>query len=299
MRALREKDYEEMAGRVVDQFMQNGTKLADGAVEEAVGGQLNPDQVERLVQAANTMAFLRLMEARKAEGAPDLTHEFEPVDTRSILQAIIGRGPDLGGPETPLLSPGPDGDDAPLPDEMRGLREGPSSGKDSPIKDDDGPFPKGERQKAQDAANPRGKEPAHPAGKDLKKEAMIRNRQLAKLASVFDDQLIEAEMSFDDAYGRFSEWFKLAHGAPRFEAFEKDAMSLVDDDHGLAVLNLMRQGRGLPCAGRDVLEKCASLCDRHVTSDYPALREFRRMVEIAKQASRVRDGASHVRSLCV
>jgi hypothetical protein len=48
MRALREQDYDEMAGRVVDGFLARGVKMADAAVQEAVHSQLNPDQIERL-----------------------------------------------------------------------------------------------------------------------------------------------------------------------------------------------------------------------------------------------------------
>jgi hypothetical protein len=97
MNAYREKDYDDMAGRCVDRFLSGETKLADAAVHEAMQGQLNPDQIERLVQAANTMAFLRMMESRKAEGAPDMTHEFDPVDTSHVLQQIIGQSPMGGG----------------------------------------------------------------------------------------------------------------------------------------------------------------------------------------------------------
>lgn len=297
MRALREQDYDVMAGRVVDRFIQAGTKLADGAVEEAVQGQLNPDQVERLVQASNTLAFLRLMDARKAEGAPDLTHEFEPVDTRSVLQSIIGAGPALNGDPSTAQVPA-EHDDGPLPDEMGGLRKvRMGEGEEPAISNDEGPFPKGERQKARDRDAPR-KAPAQTASKDARKEAMVRNHRLTKLASVFDDQLIEAELDFDDGYDRLARSFKLAHGAPSFDAFEKDAMSVEGDEHGLAVLNLLRRDRGLPMHAREALAKCAGLHDRHIADDTPSLREFRKLVKIARQAARVRNGVAHVRSLC-
>lgn len=292
MRALREQDYDVMAGRIVDRFLRGGTKLADGAVDEAVQGQLNPDQIERLVQAANTMAFLRLMDARKAEGAQDLTHEFEPVETRSVLQSIIGAGPALNGDPAAPPSPEEHGDEAPLPDEMGSLRKQPT-GESEAIQDRDGPFahPKGAPKKA-------AKPPAKAMDKDAHKEAMVRGNRLAKLASVFDDQLLEAEMDFDDGYGRLSRLFKLAHGAPSFDAFEKDAMSVEGNVHGLAVINLLRRDRGLPLRDKEALEKCASLHDHHVADDASSLREFRRLVKIAKQAERVRDGVAHVRSLC-
>jgi hypothetical protein len=287
MRALREQDYDEMAGRVVDGFLARGVKMADAAVEEAVHGQLNADQIERLVQAANTMAFLRMMEARKADGQRDMTHEFEPLETRSVIKSIIDSGPQLDGAEPSAPSP-PDGDDAPLPDEMGSLRKQPV-GEGEAILGRSGPS--GE-PKAGD------KPPARARDKDTQKEAMVKGHRLAKLATVFDDQLVEAEMAFDDGYGRLARLFKLAHGAPRFEDFEKDAMSVEGDSHGLAVINLMRRERGLPLRGREALEKTAQLRDRHVVDDTPPLREFCALVKVARQAARVRDAATHVRSLC-
>ena len=95
MRALQDNDFEQMATRVVDRFM-SGSKLADAATDEAMGGQLTPDQIERMVQAANTMAFLRLMEQQKAQATgagPDMTHEFDPIDTRQIMEQIMGQVP--------------------------------------------------------------------------------------------------------------------------------------------------------------------------------------------------------------
>lgn len=299
MRALREQDYDEMAGRVVDRFLGGGVKMADAAVEEAINGQLNADQIERLVQAANTMAFLRMMEARKAEGERDMTHEFEPLETRSVIRSIIDAGPDLcqTGPDEPEM-PQDDGDAAPLPDEMGERRQAqePESASDE-SEAPDGPFPKGERQKTQERPDNK-KPPAKAKDKDAKKEAMVRGNRLAKLASVFDDQLVVAEMAFDDGYHRLARAFKLAHGAPQFEEFEKDAMSVEGDRHGLAVINLMRRDRGLPLRGPDAIEKAAQFRDRRIVDDTQPIREFRALVKISRQAARVRAGALHVRSLC-
>lgn len=295
MRALREQDYDEMAGRVVDRFLSGGVKMADAAVEEAVQGQLNADQIERLVQAANTMAFLRMMEARKAEGERDMTHEFEPLETRSVIRSIIDMGPNLDQPPSDGSINMPVDNDESLPDEM-GKRRNIQEPKDL-LDVSDGPFPKGEHQKAQERSGDK-KPPAKARDKDLKKEAMVRNNRLIKLASVFDDQLIAAEMAFDDGYGRLSHLFKLAHGAPQFEEFEKDAMAVEGNRHGLAVLNLMRKDRGLPLHGLDAVEKAAQLHDRRIVDDAQPIREFRALVKIAQQAERVRNGVRHVRSLC-
>lgn len=322
MRVYREKDFDDMASRVVDRFLRGETKLADAAVHEAMAGQLNPDQIERLVQAANTMAFLRMMDMQKAQGG-DLTQEFDPVDTRAVLQQIIDQMPISGGGghAAPGLLGGdagghphaePDGDEGPLPDEMGRHRAPPfvakgngdgkdESDKEPPIDDDnDGPFPKGEKQKAKDDANKKEKKqpPAEPK-KDEQKEAAIRQRRMRKLAELLDDQYRQAELAFEERFEKLSREFKVAHGAPLFDAFEKDAMALDDVEHGAAVLNLLRAERGLePVAVDDVRQKHASMADRHVVADYEAIRLFESLVKLASDASRVRRGAEIARSMC-
>lgn len=315
MRAYREKDYDEMAGRAVDRFLNGEVKLADAAVQEAMQGQLNPDQIERLVQAANTMAFLRMMEARKAEGAPDMTHEFDPVDTATVLQSIVGQTP-MGGehpqPGMPQMPPAAPGSDD-LPDEMSARRGPPHAEPEGdepgmpPIDDgNEGPFAKGEKQKAkEDSSKPEEKGdktkkgPPKPSEKDEKKEAAVRQRRMNKLASLLDDQYLQAELAFEEGYERLARQFKLAHGAPSFEEFEKDAMSLDDPAHGAIVLNLLRGDRGLePITMTHAHEKHAALADRRIVSDSEALRLFDQLVKIAAEASRVQQGAEHARALC-
>lgn len=324
MRAYREKDYDDMAGRAVDRFLRGEVKLADAAVEEAMTGQLNPDQIERLVQSANTMAFLRMMDARKAEGAPDMTHEFDPVDTASVLQSIVGQTPfqhDMslmnGEGAAPPPHTGPGSDE--VPDEMSARRQPPGLGEDAgmgvaggspakapPIDDGDGPFPKGEKQKAkEDGDKPdkeidkAKKEPPKPPEKDEKKEAAVRQRRMRKLASLLSDQYLQAELVFEENYERLARQFKLAHGGPSFEEFEKDAMALDDPTHGAIVLNLLRVERGLePITTSNAYEKHASLVDHRVVTDNEAIRLFDRLVKIAAEASRVQQGAEHARALC-
>lgn len=325
MRAYQERDYDDMAGRVVDRFMRGETKLADAAVQEAMSGQLNPDQIERLVQAANTMAFLRMMEARKAEGAPDMTHEFDPADTASVLQSIVGQTPFQhdAGPEHGGAPPMPPGGDE-LPDEMSARRAPPSFGegealqaqghdepKGPPIDaDNDGPFPKGKKQKDKEESSKKDddkddkgdkpkKGPPKPAEKDEQKEAAVRRRRLNKLATLLDDQYLQAELAFEEGYERLSRQFKLAHGAPNFEEFEKDAMALDDPEHGAIVLNLLRGERGLdPITMSNAHKKHAALADRRVVEDSTSVRLFDQLVKIAAEAARIQRGAEHARSLC-
>lgn len=129
MPALREQDFDKLATQVVDEFLAKRAKLADAAANVAMQNQMNPDQIERLTQSANTMAFLRMMENTKAQGGQDLTQEFDPIDSRQVIRIVIdqtgvhveadpsvdvqsGHGGGMGGAEHEL------------PDEMTALRGG-------------------------------------------------------------------------------------------------------------------------------------------------------------------------------
>jgi hypothetical protein len=332
MRAYQEQDFEKMATRVVERFMQ-GEKLADVAALEAQQGQLNPDQIERLVHSANTMAFLRLMDQQKAQGAPDMTGEFDPIDARQIMQLLMshmGGAHDASG-GMPHAAPG--GDEMPLPDEtqhpgatpngelppgmadetnihMHGdepdvhVHNTPDEEDDTPPidGDNDGPFPKGEKQKTKDDGDKKDKPKKGPPSapkKDEAKEAAFRQRRLRKLAGILDDQLKQAELAFDDAFARLSTCLRRAHGAPSATAFEKDALALYGDNVGVVVLNLVQEDRGWPVTPHgDVGTKVAALTDRHIVDDTEANREFAALVRIASEAARLREGADHVRTQC-
>jgi hypothetical protein len=335
MRPYTERDFDDMARRVVDKFASEQLPLADGAAHEAMQGQLNPDQIERLVQAANTMAFLRMMEEReqgRGGGMLDLTSEFDPADTRGVLQHILQQTPGMsGGGEHEMPHAEPDGDEwSPLPDEMAAHHGGPpmegaapggeeaempdlaggggsgppkkDKSKAPPIdEDNDGPFPKGDKQKAKDDGekDKKKKSPAKAPEKDEKLAAVVHDRRLRKLADQLDDQLLQAELDFDDGYARLGQALKVAHNAPKLEALEKDAVALDGGPYTVAVLNLLREERGLESLDAGAARtKHAEITDRHVVSEYPALREFEKLAKIAEEADKLRRGAEYVRSQC-
>ncbi|HEY6025751.1 MAG TPA: hypothetical protein VIV09_02525 [Pseudolabrys sp.] len=316
MRPYREQDFDQMATRVVDRFM-SGQKLADVAAQEAQQSQLNPDQIERLTHSANTMAFLRLMEQQKAQGQPDMTGEFDPIDARQIMQLLMQQTDvphmDVPPPMEHHDMPGMGGmsDEAmPLPDEMGGHGaphaepdgdEGAAAG--PPIDDDnDGPFPKGKKQKDKDDGEKKDKAKKAPPGdakKDEAKEAAFRARRMRKLAETLEDQLKQAELLFDDEFTSLQAQLRRAHGAPSAAAFEKDALALHGDDVGMVVLGMVQESRGWPVTPADVAHtKTAALADRHLVDENETNQTFSRLVKIATEAARLKQGAEFARAQC-
>lgn len=312
MRALQDQDFDKMAARVVDSFM-GGSKLADAATQEAMGGGLSPDQIERLVQAANTQAFLRLMEQQKTQAgagasasAPDMTHEFDPIDTRQIVQQIMSQvqTPHMGAPDAHAGAE-MSNDAMPLPNQIgegealqAADEDAPKGG--PPIDDNDGPFPKGDKQKSKDKEKgaPK-KEPAKAKEKDEAKEAGFRSMRQRKLADIFEDQYKQAEWAFEDECAKLDTLLKRASGAPTLEAFEKNAFALCGDPEGAAVINIVRAARGLDAYGADYVHaKHAALVDRWVVDEDDTMRTFERLVKIAKEAGRLQAGAEWLRAQC-
>lgn len=277
MPVLREQDFDKMATRVVDQFLAGHAKLANAAAKEAMDAGLNPDQIERLAQSANTMAFLRMMDDRKKQGAEDLTHEFDPIDSKQVIKIVIDAsgvhvvpspGMDVHGPAQP--------GEFDLPDEMAAHRAPPTAldnEKAETTEDDD----------TKAAPDTNGEE------RETPKAAEFRLRRRRKLAAVLEDELTQLAWPFEDACRKLTERFKRASQPVSFAEFEKDAMAEYGDEMGVVVLNLIRHDLRLPILdAAPVLEKCASLRDHHVSLESPELRMFETLVKIAHDADKLR-----------
>lgn len=92
----------DLAVYAVQQFVSNQVPLNESIAEKARGLQLNEDQVRRVVESTNVIAFLKLR-----EGAEDKTFEFEVASFPGVMEALLGHSTDRGyvdmvGPE-PVL----------------------------------------------------------------------------------------------------------------------------------------------------------------------------------------------------
>lgn len=284
MPVLREQDFDKLATIAVDKFLSGQSKLADAVAAEATEHGLNPDQIERLTQSANTMTFLKMMDQRKQQGAGDLMHEFDPVDSRNVIKIVIdGAGvhvdPHAGEPNTTAPDVMGDHTDE-LPDEMSGkpLMPPPSEPEEKP-----------KTLKAQ----------AKDDKKDSTKKAaeMMRAR---KFAAILEDQYKQAEWAFEDRLTEIGARLKKLYNPTSFDAFEKDAMAEHGDALGLEILDILRSTRGMKHLDKTAaLEKTAALQDRHISDDTPELRLFEEMHKIATQAAKLEEGIAWVKQQCV
>lgn len=277
MPVLREQDFDKMATHVVDQFLSGKAKLAEAAAKQAMDSGLNPDQIERLAQSANTMTFLRLMENAKQANAEDLTQEFDPIDSRQVIKIVIdSTGVHITPPPGMKVE-----HDSPkaheLPDEMAAER--------APVDPEDAIL---------------AKEPGKDEPKETPKEAQQRIMRLRKLAGILEDQFKQAEWYFEDASKKLTDRFRRLYQETTFEDFEKDALAECGDEIGIQVLNAIRVERNMPALDVKVaFEKSAALQDRHVSMETPELAIFETLVKTAREADQLRRAAESVRARCV
>lgn len=319
MATLNESDLDGMAKKVVERFLSRQAALAEAAADEAKTAHLNPDQIERMVQSANTEAFLRMMDQRKLAGAGDLMHEFEPIDARQVIKIVIDQnGVHVDGPHDNNVSGMAENDDLPTdtinPAEgMPGHTDSPEveeceeechedldppgvqTAKKSPTGFSDGPFPEGKSEKKP----PKKDKKEEPA----KKEATLAPAQrdvvvlrMRKLAAHLAGLRFEAEVAFDDNFDRLTQHFRKLYKTASFEEFEKSALVEHGDGMGIHIAAMLRGALHLPEI--NLVEKRAGLIDRHVSDDTSGLRAFSDLCKIAKNAARLDASVKWIEERC-
>lgn len=274
MPVLRDYDFDKLAARVVDQYLSGRAKLADAAAKEAMQAGLNPDQIERLAQAANTLTFLRVMDQRKQAGAGDLMHEFDPIDARQVIRIVIDASGVHVDPGPHEDMSGPHDSDA-LPDEIA---------PPPPMKAE----PKDERPKDNE-------EEKEPEKKPSKEAAILRAR---KLAGVLEDEIRQASLQFEDEFDALVGRFKLVYNPTTYEAFEKDALAEHGDEFTVAILDTLRGARGLPALEKTALEKTAALADHHVSEDTPEMDMLEGLLKLARHTRKLERAVAWAKEHC-
>lgn len=277
MPMLAESDLNKIAERVVESFLTRKAGLDESAASEAQSGQLNADQIERLVELVNTQAFLKTMDQRKQEGAGDLMHEFDPVNAARVIKIVI----DGSGARVESDSDSTDSE-CDVPNEMADVRR-----------------PKDEEEEEA----PEDVEPKVKAPKKDKTASVLQlvNEKIAnrrrKVSGLLENQALELEQSFEDKLAHLAIRFRQAQG-PSYAEFEHNVCSepSYNSKEASAVLTALRTTLKLGPLDEQMLnEKRASLSN-HVYDDSPELAEFDTLLAIVKEAQKTADAIAHVRT---
>lgn len=84
MRALNTSDFERLAKHAAEQYIATKTPLEKSLAKIAEAEGLNPDQIQNLVQLANTLTHLALFDSK----SDDKIVEFEPADPEKVLSSV-------------------------------------------------------------------------------------------------------------------------------------------------------------------------------------------------------------------
>tara|TARA_Y100000310_G_C20642202_1_gene794615 strand:- start:128 stop:919 length:792 start_codon:yes stop_codon:yes gene_type:complete len=91
-------DYENIAKEATEQFLSSGESLEDSIVKIAQRDRLNPEQIKRVVELANTGAFLELF--KKTSGYDDRMVEFAVADPTGAIKKFYAESDSVPAVET-------------------------------------------------------------------------------------------------------------------------------------------------------------------------------------------------------
>ena len=238
-----------MAKEVVDNYLNSDVPLDDSLAKTAVEEDLNPDQIQNLVQLANSVAHLTLFD-NKDDG--DKIVEFSPADPDDVLKRVYkGSIPDSGD----------DVEDAPPP-----------SASDKAM-DFFGDFPDLSKKLREivGGGEPAGEE-SSPASPGRKSMVIIKIR---KVAADLKDRELQAAVEYKEELDKLASEFAKLYG-PSHSEFEKDALA-VRGDAALSVLCDVRECLRMPPIKSAILEKTARVVD----TDTPLLTSLDTLIKLS------------------
>jgi len=241
---------QKLAADVVTRFQREKIALTDGVTDAAQQNNLSPEQIRRLVETTNNMAF-----QQRFEGAPDrvAASAFEPADANAALQRLVAAAQDVMDTMEPVG--GTAGGDA--------IAQSLSGDLTSPLP----------------TTHPGAPAPLPPATPEPMMEPKVSSAvtvmRLRKTAEQLRDLSYQARSSFTDEFQKLATVFTHISG-PRFEDFEADALY----KWGRAAaphLGALRQALRKPPAEYDV--DISTKVARVIDSRTPELQSFSRMLE--------------------
>jgi len=251
MRAIGASEFDKLAQEVVDGYLHRSVPLADGVVKTAIGADLNPDQVQNLVQLANTMAHLTLFDGKSDDKIIDLV----PADPDIVLKKIYKGG-------------------VPVEESVQ-LSSGDSSALDEAM-DMFGDFPDLKSKLEQVASGTPAvevKEASARATDPRRRSAAII--KLRKVAEELKDREIQAALEYKDELDKLASEFARLHG-PSLSDFEKDAFA-IRGQHALEIIKDVRNCLRMPAVKVANLEKHAGVIDAETSQ----MKSLDRMIKLA------------------
>lgn len=250
MALLDDSKLEKLATNVVENFLMQNTPLTDSVIKHAEEENFNPEQIKRLVEAVNNMAFLR-----KFEGAEDrmAASEFQPADANAAMHRMLDTAKEL----------------------MASLPSGTSDVSNdtaTTLKDLVSDLPNTRPEEQCDDLSGTASKTLDIDEPSVKGTIMIL--KLRKTAELLRDQEYEAQIRFTETFQKLATQFTRLNATP-FTTFEKDAFYQWGSQ-AAPFLNMFRGSLRLPEADYDhtAFTKTARIVDTRT----PLMRDFQTLM---------------------
>jgi len=251
MREFREDDFKKMAQGIVNEYLEKDSPLDESLAKMSEDMGLNPDQIQNLVQLANSLAHLTLFD-NKNDG--DKIIDFSPADPDVVLKKVYK---DNAMPESQEIH------EAPCP----GSKE----------TDFFGDFPD-ISTKIREALKPEApseiNEPISTTSPNQRSMMIIKIR---KVASELKDKELASAIEYREELDKLASDFAKLYG-PDFMEFEKNALAL-RGDIAVDVLTDIRSCLRVPGPVPNVsTEKVACVID----TDVKEIRSLDKLIKLAE-----------------
>lgn len=259
-------DIDTLAFRAVDDFKQ-GSGLHDSIVKLAKENSMNPEQIKRLVESANTAAFLSEF---KSKAGNQRMVEFDVADPAKVIDESLSSG---GSSSSPTISITVTLDRAAqLHDDV--------ADENMPVVEHSEPEQKVASYNDMESSAPK------PLVLNSFEAYRIRDSLLTKIA--------HCNYEASDLADELSRQFKGIYQREKHAGFELDALSSYGNK-AIAPLQMIRNRLGMPKIARQLSAgEEFILADRHVVEDTVALEKIASIMSLIEEHTKLKRGLEKV-----
>jgi hypothetical protein len=214
---MRRADYERKADEAVQGFVTEGVPLERTIVKIARRDSLNPEQIRRVVEMANTGTFLELF--NKTAGEDDRMVEFSVADPESVIEQFYESSPEKLSKVAALRTP--------ISEEAYYAS----------VEDENTP-----REALTKAASKEESGVEDPRKLVPWQVALERSR---KVASSLEDKICEADILAGELADKVASSFRGIYSREEYPKFEKEAFLLYGSDAAIPAIAIRRR-LGMP-----------------------------------------------------
>lgn len=251
-------DIDNMGFRAVDSF-KRGESLHDALVKIAKDNSMNPEQIKRLVESANTSTFLDQFKTKQGN---QRMVEFDVADPAKVIHDSLGGEPNKssGGTSVSIT-----------------IAVDPVAGLHDSISDENSSLSSSETEpgSAKVASLQLGYERPQTLAMNVNTRAQVKESLLTKIA--------DCNYRAEDLANELAVEYRGIYTRPKYASLETDALSVFGNE-AIPALQLVRSKLGMSKIARNLTAgEEFFMSDRHIVENSPQLEKISSILELAKQ----------------